>query len=252
MLRAYFDDSGTHATSGVIVMGGLIGTISQWREFERAWAAKLTNPLPGKPALRMFHLSHCNARDGEFQGYSEGERDAITHDFRKILIDAGLISTASAIDLNAWDELVVGPYRDDLGDALGICVENCLAETIRVAGTHPEGDDVVAVFDQGMSSQRIREITDRFTFPLGRPRLLSVAFEKVENTLPLQGADVVATESYWQGINILQNGLGAAPRAHLRHYLDNMFAQGLIVGRDEISMMLKTQFDSNGRRVPQE
>ena len=34
MLRAYFDDSGTHGGSPVTGMGGLIGTVAQWEKFE--------------------------------------------------------------------------------------------------------------------------------------------------------------------------------------------------------------------------
>jgi hypothetical protein len=98
MLRAYFDDSGSHPDSEVVVVGGLIGNPAQWDEFERKWAALLAAPLPGKPPLKRFHLSACNAQDKEFSGYNETECDAITHDFRQILIETRVISTASSID----------------------------------------------------------------------------------------------------------------------------------------------------------
>jgi hypothetical protein len=67
ILRAYFDDSGTHTNSEVTVMGGLIGTVEQWERFERHWAAKLERPLEGEPPLKMVHLHACNARTVEFQ-----------------------------------------------------------------------------------------------------------------------------------------------------------------------------------------
>src|SRR5947209_3862900 len=95
LLRAYFDDSGTHGNSEVVVMGGLIGTVEQWDRFEAAWAAKLACPLEGKPPLKKgFHLSACNARDGEFSHYSDAEQDALIHAFRQIIIDCMLTSTA--------------------------------------------------------------------------------------------------------------------------------------------------------------
>jgi hypothetical protein len=233
-LKGFFDDSGTHDDSDVVVIGGLIGTVGQWEQFEMGWAAKLAAPLPGKPPLRMFHLSHCAAADGEFKGYSEPERDAVTHDFRKIIIDAKLMSVASAIDRKAWDELVTGPYRQVLGEAVDICAENCVTETIRIADSHPDGDKVALVFDRGIWTQRLKEITDEYTLPLGRPRIVSVNFLAVADALGLQGADIVATESYWHALRVLRDGFGAPPRAHLRHYVENMLCEGLILDREAI------------------
>jgi hypothetical protein len=240
MLRAYFDDSGTHDDSEVVVVGGLVGSVEQWTAFEQAWAARLADPLPGynKPPLRMFHLSHCNAKDGEFSGYTDGECDAVTHDFRQIIIDFRLVSTASAIDKRAWDELVVGENRQWLGDAADACVDNCMQEAMKIAGPPPDGDLVAVVFDRGMQTVRRQAVAEEYTFSLGRPRVISVTFSSVRDVLPLQGADIVATENYWHAIQILRNGLGAQPRAHMRHYLTHMFAEGFMIDRDRIVEML--------------
>lgn len=234
MLRAYFDDSGTHSTSDVVVVGGLIGTVAQWTAFELLWGARIAEPLPGKPRLGMFHLSHCNARDGEFAGYSDGEQDAVIHDFRKILIDCKLISVAAAIDAKAWDELIVGETREALGSALENCVEKCLIETMRYAADHPEGDKVAVVLDKGIWTEKIKDAADRFTYPLGRPRIISITFSAVKDVYPLQGADIAATENYWHAIKIIREGRGAQPRPHLRHFLDNMIAEGLIMDRAQL------------------
>lgn len=234
-LKGFFDDSGTHADSDVVVVGGLIGTVAQWVRFETAWATKLAEPLPGKQPLQMFHLSHCAAGDGEFKSYTDPERDAVTHDFRKIIIDAKLTSIASAIDRKAWDELVIGPYRQVLGEAVDICAENCISETIRIAEPNPDDDRVALVFDRGIWTQRLKDITDEHSRPLMRPRIVSVNFLTVADTLGLQGADIVATESYWHALRVLRDGYGAPPRAHLRHYLENMLSEGLILDREAIA-----------------
>jgi hypothetical protein len=36
MLAAYFDDSGTQASSEVIVWGGFVGHVDQWKKLEKA------------------------------------------------------------------------------------------------------------------------------------------------------------------------------------------------------------------------
>jgi capsid portal protein len=126
LLRAYFDDSGTHAGSAVVVLGGLIGTDSEWESFDAAWRAQLAVPLPDKPRLKKFHLSSCVAAEDEFRHYKPVEREAVVGAFRDIIIHSGLASTASAVDRVAWDELVTGPVRRLLGAALQPCFLNCL------------------------------------------------------------------------------------------------------------------------------
>jgi hypothetical protein len=237
-IGAYFDDAGTHADSEFVVVGGLLGTLEQWEAFEHQWAAKLRAPLPGKPPLRMFHLSHCNAGEGEFATYTPAEQDAVTHDFRRIIIDAKLTSTSSAVDRRAWDELVVGPYRALLGSALGACAGNCVSETVRIAGAHAI-DTIATVFDLGIHSDDVNKATEPYTYPLGRPRVISINYLRVADSLPLQGADIVATESYWHLIKTRRQGHGAQPRAHFRHYLENMLSEGLILDRDAIETELR-------------
>ena len=240
MLRAYFDDSGTHNDSDVAVVGGLVGSVEQWAKFEHCWAARLADPLPGynKPPLKMFHLSHCNAKEGEFVGYTDGECDAVTHDFRQIIIDAKLISTSSAIDKKAWDELIIGENRLWLGDAADACTDHCVQEAMRIAKPHPDGALVEVVFDKGMRTVRRQEVAEEYTLPLGRPRVVSVTFTCVRDVLPLQGADVAATENYWHAIRVLRNGVGAQPRPHMRHYLENMLATGFMIDRARIVEMM--------------
>jgi hypothetical protein len=234
LIRAYFDDSGTHYDSEVVVMGGLIGTLSQWRGFEADWATKLASPAPRKPALKMFHLSHCSSKDGEFRSYSQAECDLVTHDFRRIIEKAELISTASAIDRGAWDELVVGRLRDVLGPALVPCFINCIDETISVASVHPEGRRVEIIFDQGIECERLRHIADLYTRPLGNPWIASITFANVRNATPLQGADMSATETYWHAKQWLREGDTAQARAHFQAYMRTIRAEGLIMDRRAI------------------
>jgi hypothetical protein len=243
MLRAYFDDSGTHSSSEVVVIGGLVGTCAQWDGFEAQWAAKLAEPLPGKPPLSSFHLSACNACDDEFTGYSRAESDAVIHDFRQIIIDAAVIATAFGADRRAWDEFIVGPASERFGDPVSACVERCLAECFAIASPHPEGERIAVWFDWGIKSNRLQEIAARFALPLMRPRIVSVNFAHVIDVLPLQGADIVATESYWHAIEWLKLGDAALPRAHLRHYTANTYYESSILDREAIAKLPSLPLD---------
>ena len=214
MLRAYFDDSGTHDGSRIVVMGGLVGTPTQWTLFDEQWKAKLAEPLKDKPQLSSFSLGDCARGRNEFRSYTEPERDWVRHDFRQIIIEIALIGVAFAIDGEAWRELVVGRYRKELGSALQNCAEQCVAYALQCAEPHPEGDAVAVMFDAGING--VGAIVDRIapmTYPLGRPRLATVGIGSVPCVRPLQGADTVATEYYWHTLESKRIG-GVAEPAH--------------------------------------
>lgn len=234
MLKAYFDDSGTHGGSPVTGMGGLIGTVDQWTRFEDAWGAKLAAPLPDRPRLKAFHLSKCTAKDGEFQTYKQVECDFLTAEFRRIIAGSGLISTASVIDRAAWDDLIVGPLRVVLGGALEQCFINCIDETIKVAKAHPEGNKIAIVFDRGIETDRLRGIADEYMRPLGNPWIASITFAKVEDVYALQGADMAATESFWHAQKWLAGTDQTTARAHFLDYMKSIRGEGLIIDRASI------------------
>ena len=240
ILRAYFDDSGTHTDSSVTLIGGLIGTVQQWDQFEAAWAARLADPLPGygKPPLRMFHLSDCVWRKGEFSQHSEPEASAVRHDFRKIILDAKLTGVACAVDKRSWDDLVVGPVRSLLGDSVSICSNKCLEEIVRFANPPPSKHHLAVWFDRGIETEHLKQIAGLWTRSRFGPMISSVNFARVECVLPLQGADIVATEHYWHTVDSLKIGDIAAPSPHLRDYHDNMLHQTAILDRAGIEAEL--------------
>jgi hypothetical protein len=45
MVFAYFDDSGTHSQSDIVLMAGVFGYVNQWEYFSELWAQKLADPV---------------------------------------------------------------------------------------------------------------------------------------------------------------------------------------------------------------
>jgi hypothetical protein len=224
MLIGYFDDSGTHTNSEIVVMAGFVGTQEQWDQFEKAWNAKLLVPFAGKPPLNRFHMVDCMQRDREFVDYSVAERDAVIHDFRQIILDAKLIGNVTAVDRVAWDAIIVGPLRMLYGDAECYCVNSCMSFSINQATEFFSENEVALVFDDrpGVIKGPFQAILSKFEnlyngdprFPRW-PHLVKSSFVSSEVHKPLQAADMLAWESHHHAVGWLHGSSAPQPRPHL-------------------------------------
>lgn len=124
MITGYFDDSGTHDTSEIVLVGGLLGNQYQWQYFNELWASQLREPVPGKFALSRFHMTECQARRGEFDGWNTEQVEFLVRQLTDIIIRCGLWGYGCGVARDAWNDLVTGDDRDALGDAEGNCVRD--------------------------------------------------------------------------------------------------------------------------------
>jgi hypothetical protein len=235
MLGAFFDDSGTHAGSPAVVIGGLLGTDEQWDAFAEAWAALLAVPLPDRPPLKEYHLTHCRARQGEFQDYSQGEIDRITYLFRNIILDIGFVTIAVAVNLAAWNEIVVDDLEDEFGTPSQLCFSQCIELIITTIRFRRPGEKVLICVDQGTKpylsawSELYRSQADCY------PEIERIFFAPVPKVVALQGADMIAAETYQYAKECLKNGKDAVTNAHFRDYLKRELSTGLLYDREHIA-----------------
>jgi Protein of unknown function (DUF3800) len=210
MLTVYFDDSGTHGTSDVVVVGGLLGNQYQWQFFNELWAAKLGEPSPGKLPLRRFHMYDCVQGENEFLGWSRTATDFLVHELGTIILKTGLYGYACAIARKDWNDLVTGDWRDAFGDAEGFCVRQCYLEAMRMCAVLWQKDLAIVFDDRPHRYPENKKIFDLFKHPAADEfaNLHSLTFASAARVLPLQGADLIAWETYQQA------------RAFLLHEID--------------------------------
>ena len=234
MLCAFFDDSGTHASSAVVAMGGLLGTEEQWDVFESSWTSLLASPLPGKPRLKQFHLSPCRARLDEFQDYGWAEIDLITHNFRKVILDVGLVTIACAVNKVAWDELIVGEIAAQTGSPEELCFHKCMESMLNTIRLRKPGESVFVLFDQGVR----RQLQDYAMFYESQreehPEISAIKFAPVAKIVALQGADMIATETYQYALEWIKNRESPVPNPHFRDYIKRELSHGQIMDREQI------------------
>jgi len=235
LVKAYFDDSGTHKGAPVIVIGGLLGPEAAWEAFDAQWTDLLKEPLPGKRPVKMFHAVDVRARRRDFDGYNEAECDRVTYLFRRLILDAGLYSLAVIIDKASWDELVTGIMRQIIGDAEAYCVTKCVDLALEVTRVRYPGNHLAAYFDAGRKNDLLNSIFDAFLRQAERyPDVSVLGWAKVADFPGMQGADMIATESYWYVQEWIKNGADAKARAHFEVFLKRELGVGLIADREVI------------------
>jgi hypothetical protein len=239
MIRAYFDDSGTHGSSGVVVMAGIVGTESEIDSLDALWAEHLAAPLFGKkPPLRRFHMVECEQSRGEFSGWSRTETDYFCHQLREVIIKSRVSGYGFACVRKDWDRLIQGEYRTIFGDPEGWAVRACMNSAINWASNSAFDPQMTFVFDDRPEREREnRAVFDLFQKVPRSPELTGISFLNSYNVRALQAADMVAWEFYSHAERILQHGPKHPARKEVLHLLTNMTLYAQIATGEKIEQM---------------
>lgn len=245
VLRAYFDDSGTHDGSEVVLMAGVYAPTEDWIGFEHDWRLTLADPLGdgSKPPLKRFHMYDCEHGQGEFTSYSRPESDVAIHAFRQVILDHKLRGYAAAVPRRLWDEMVTGDVRTVLGDAERYCVMCSILESVDRAKELDLDKNVLIVFDNRPHRTAMHEIVLRVCQSANDwagegVTIFGPNFLPSDQILPLQAADIVAWEYYRHASQIVQNGQLDHVRPHFARLIETDRFELRIVDRGALERMI--------------
>ena len=227
MLRAFFDDSGTHeggrwGPSKVVAVAGIFGTEAEMRGLEKPWRQHLARPIDGtRSPLSRFHMTECQASDGAFRGWSRTETDYFCHQLGTVIIESGVSAYGMACFRKDWDELITGDIRAILGDAEGNCVRNCFLKASAWAQAYTCDPQMTFIFDDRPHRQRENKVVfDVFQANLlPPPELVGVFFSTSHKLIALQAADLIAWEFYQYAKDTLESGKIEFPKREQFHRL---------------------------------
>ena len=192
-MEAYFDESGTHASSHVVCVAGYLFETEQARKLDEEWSEALS-----RFGVRRFHSTECSNRAGEFKDLTREQTVDLTAQVVGIIkrrMEVGFMVTLSQTDFGQhprpeWQ--AGGPYT--------FCTSQILAGVSGWCDKYEFNGDISYYFESGDQHERLtnQAIAELGSGPEGRRgfRYKSHSFIPKLGNGPLQAADVLAYEWY--------------------------------------------------------
>jgi hypothetical protein len=194
ILRAYFDESGTHVRSRVITIAGVVATPKRWVRLSRSWWDVL-----GRHGVRgEFKAAECVRGFKQYETWLPDRRDALRVALARLIDEHGLFAVGMSVPREEFEREVRDyttsetPAYDPYIWCMRMCLETIALDPLRGSRR------VACVFDAGHGGQ-IRAF-DHFQAIRSKQR----GWEKVyfaslnaapsDEYPPLQAADLLAFE----------------------------------------------------------
>lgn len=200
MLQAYIDDSGWDGKSPVFVLAGYVSTPDRWQTFSDELQAVLAQQEPRSlPVFKMKNAIQLKNRKSPFYGWSEKERDERLIEFTKVIKRNVMHGIVSVIPIEPYKRIMKGKFNPEALDRpYFLSFFGVMTALIHLTKHLKLADRIDFIFDTQENESKIilRQEYERF-LSAAPPELRGLAgdfpkFEKDENALPLQAADMVA------------------------------------------------------------
>ncbi|TAL03684.1 MAG: DUF3800 domain-containing protein [Rhodospirillaceae bacterium] len=241
VLKAYFDESGTHGGSLITAIGGWIGTEQTWSELEQKWLAILTEYAD--KGVRYFHMAEALAQEGQFCRVDKPSIDYIITQCTKLIGESKVIPLFCAVVNEHWERVVHDPvFLARFPKPINLCFENLLHTILDWSRDHANSELVVPMFAVHTEfTPQLAEIGHLYTANERTKKILgSLAFDFPERVIPLQVADFLAHQIGWQTKALAYNPLvgGAGTRA-LHWATGGQFVHGNWFDADGLCLTVK-------------
>lgn len=191
VLKAYMDESGTHAGSPVVTVGLYVGKPSYWQAWTKDWNAN-------KRPIKVYHAVDAHNRKGEFEGWDRPKRNAFVANLLPVLARHPIMGIAVGIDMVAFRK-AMKPHPE-LRAMFGTPYAACFQWTVQL---------LLTMMDEQRDTQRVaffHECNDdeedaktAFAYVKAQRNLstrpISLTFGGKNDYVPLQAADVLAYEA---------------------------------------------------------
>ena len=202
MLTAYFDDSGTHASSSVVAVAGYVSTTVNWQSFAKEWRRLLR-----KEKISVIHMAALQNLQGHFSiknGWTISRREKLVEKAAKIIGQRTRTAVGRAVIRNDWEKVVPEYLKKMFGGPYGWCASECVATISNWKKTNGIKGSLDFVFEDGTDGQG--QIQEMMRAIIQDPEINKdygvhgYSFRD-KALLPLHAADMLAYEVYKEAEN---------------------------------------------------
>ena len=207
MLKAFFDDSGTHDGSEITALGGFVASVDLWAEFEAAWGA-VVNDFPEIGPID-FHSADWELGAGEFFGIPKPIRDAISRRLARVIGRCELQPVWAAVINEEWHRLDAPDFKAAYPKPYDFCFRYCINQVSRWSAERAKSEPAALIFsEQNEYRGRMDAIFRAYKDAKPNTPLKTLTFASYRDYLPLQGVDMYAYEvnRYWRELGYPANG----------------------------------------------
>ncbi len=195
LITAYFDESGTHEGSEVVVVAGFVSGVSKWELFTREWKHCLDDW-----GIESFHMSDFESRHGPFKLWTKVEHKKRLNKLLALIHEHTLMSIGCGIPKESFDRIVSKEAKIICGDAYGLAAITCFRNLADIA-KRPEVDGWLdCIMEQGAKGAGalllIQQEESKSPEWMNNNRIISLDFRDRRLFPPLQAADILAYELY--------------------------------------------------------
>jgi len=199
VLKAYFDDSGTHQQSEITSVAGFIGDIDAWSVFDGQWKPLLVAPDGTK--LSEFKMYDCVHGEKEFSApcWNFADRLALTGKLVDVIAETNIMAIGSSVVRKHFDPLLAHEwFRHKAPHAYYLCFQYCIQAAVnwtrRYNGQFGKDERVALVFDEQGTFGKISYdlYLDYKNSERWGDQLVSISFASSKDFSPLQASDLLA------------------------------------------------------------
>jgi hypothetical protein len=205
MLRAYFDESGTHGEAYVTSIAGYVATKEVWQAVEAGWNDVLGYYRERTP-VRAFRASECLAEPGrgQFATLDQFHRLAIAKRLSEVLGGSEVWPIWCAVVVDDWQAVAPADFRQRYKKPFDLCFEHVMVQLWSWMQRQTNGEKVSPMFaHQTEYAPIMAEVEKAYRSDEGYRAVIGpIAFGWPEEVLPLQAADLMAHEAseYWRHV----------------------------------------------------